>query len=69
MENMESELVIFCNQTSLSVVVLGCIQPSYRLRGSHGDFQITQTDARIESHSLKTNSGVSIAKANIYIPH
>lgn len=69
MENMETELVIFCNQASLSVMGLGCIRPSYRLRGSHGHFQTTQTDARIESHSLKTNSGVPIAEENVFIPH
>lgn len=68
MGNMDSELVIFCNQASLSVVGLGCIQPSYRLRGSHGDFQITQTDAIVESHSKNlTMESPLLKRTSIYL--
>lgn len=42
MEDIESELAIFCNQTRRSMVGPGFIWLICWLRGSRGDYQTTQ---------------------------
>lgn len=51
MENLESELVMFCNQARLPVVGQGSTHLSCWARGSYGDPQITQADARTTHNS------------------
>lgn len=69
MGDMGSEPAILCSQVRFPVAGLGFIRLGRWLRGSCGDHQMTQVDARTEGCSLQTDSRGPIAEDNMQTAH